>query len=337
MKISLILATLLASAVSSVVLADDGYEDAAQYFKLGVSVGVDAVEREFRVQGWKKEEVTALDYMVVLDCKNISTKQLLILKDAAFKKGLVPVELTNGMLLYKSFGNKPDADELVSNMNSGVLKDVNMQSYVYKKRRDEKFEKAPFAFKYIFDQMQKDIKDNVKVVVLDPVQARKYGVAPQPVVESPKITQPEPEVKPMPAQPVVEVKPAESIQAPAMPIVSAVSNTAVKKPANTKAVVNNSVKTTEKTVIKASAIHTTPFRLKNGSVEYFSYSRSDGDADGLSKTYAAELFKHSAVLKNKGQVFNASGIVVSSNGMKYVKVAGKNMYFDAYDTSLGGQ
>lgn len=68
----------------------------------------------------------------------------------------------------------------------------------------------------------------------------------------------------------------------------------------------------------------------------FVYSGQNGSSDDLNnKTFSDAMFKPYDVVKNKGQIYRSSGVVTTSAGVKYVKVAGKNMYFDAFNTSLG--
>lgn len=328
---SLVLAALL---VPSFVSGSDDIYDAAIVFERGLSVGVDAVEREYRVQGWKKEEVETLGFMVILDSKNISTKRLLLLKDFGFRRGLAPVELSNGTLLYKSFDNAPDAYELAKYLNDAEFKDIKEKVYVYKKRSGEHFTKAPFAFKYIFDQMQKEIKEDVQVVVLNPDQAKKMGVykeekvyVPQPAKEQEVLKHDDlPKLKEVvPAQNVSAVKKDEPVVEKPKPA----------EPQPKKVVTKPEAK---KTVLKVAAVSAKPtkaFRLKSGNAEMF-ICTSNGSSDDLdSKSFTDGMFKPYDVVKNKGQIYKSSGVVVTNSGVRYVKVAGKNMYFDAFNTSLG--
>lgn len=331
---SLFLAAFLLPATAVMLAASDDFlDEAAAVFERGLSVGVDAVDREYRVQGWKQEQVDVLDYMVVLDSKKISTKRLLLLKDFGFRRGLSPVELSGGMLLYKSFDNRPDAEELVRYLNGAELSGIPEKVYVYKKRQDEKFTKAPFAFKYIFDRMQREIKEDVQVVVLNPEQAKKLGVVKEVHIPVPA-THPETKAKdeaPKPAAPKVEIIAPLVTPNPTPAVVGAVEKPVIKPVAKSasKPVVK------KKTVIKAPSIQTKPFRLKSGSAEYFSYNASWGGSDALgSYNHKESGFKAKEVVKNKGQVYRSSGTVVTDAGVKYVKVAGKNMYFDAYNTSI---
>lgn len=342
MKIrSLILAVII---LPSIALSNDDIYDAALVFERGLSVGVDAVEREYRVQGWKKEEVSVLDFMVVLDSKSCSTKRLLLLKDFGFRRGLAPVELSNGMLLYKSFDNRPDAEELVKYLNGAELKEIKEKVYVYKKRSDEKLTKAPFAFKYIFDQMQKEIKGDVQVVVLSPEQAKKFGVIKD--VPAP-ISQPLPviRVETLPAKeapmPSVIVKEEKQKELTKVVDVNTSKQIIKQKPIAAK---KQEMKPLEKkTIIKAPRVSqeivpTKSFRLKSGSAEFFSYNSAwAGKDDVFEKSFEDQKFKPKSVIKNKGQIFQSSGVVTSNSGVKYVKIVGKNMYFDAYDTSIGGE
>lgn len=329
---SLVLTALL---VPSFALASDDIYDAAIVFERGLSVGVDAVEREYRVQGWKKEEVETLGFMVILDSKNISTKRLLLLKDFGFRRGLAPVELSNGTLLYKSFDNAPDAYELTKYLNDAELKDIKEKVYVYKKRSGERFTKAPFAFKYIFDQMQKEIKDDVQVVVLNPDQAKKMGVYKE---EKVYVTQPPKDQESSKPDESLKLKDTAPVQnVPALkkdePVVEKPKPV---EPQPKKVVTKPEAK---KTLVKAPAISVKPtkaFRLKSGNAEMFVCSLSNGSSDDLSgKSFTDGMFKPYDVVKNKGQIYKSSGVVVTNSGVRYVKVAGRNMYFDAFNTSLG--
>lgn len=325
---SLVLAALL---VPSFLSASDDIYDAAIVFERGLSVGVDAVEREYRVQGWKKEEVETLNFMVVLDSKNVSTKRLLLLKDFGFRRGLAPVELSNGTLLYKSFDNAPDAYELAKYLNDAEFKEIKEKVYVYKKRSGEHFTKAPFAFKYIFDQMQKEIKDDVKVVVLSTDQAKKIGVYKE---EVPNVVRPSKEEEPL--------KQDEQPKLKETPLVQNISSVKKEQPVEekpkSKVVQKNEPK---KTIVHAAPIvdsQTKPFRLKSGSAEIFVCTNGIKSyaAGELEKTvFKDAMFKPYDVIKNKGQVYQSSGIAITNSGVRYVKVAGKNMYFDAFNTSLG--
>lgn len=332
---SIILAVLLIPGITSA--SDDSY-DTALAFERGLSVGVDAVEREYRIQGWKEEAVEPLDYMVVLDSKSCSTKKILLLKDFGFRRGLSPIELTNNTLYYKSFDSRPDADELVRYLNDSELKEIPEKVYVYKKRPNEKFRKAPFAFKYIFDRMQKEIKDGVQVLVMTPERAKSLGVVvkadpvPGETMVAEKSIIPSPGVISMP---VVIPGIADPVEQPK--VVPAVK---VLRPA--AKVVKVPVPQAKKTVIKAPrvkpAVPSHPFSLNGGSVEYFSYIDKAGASDNLhGKTYDDKKFKVQKVIPNKGQVFSSAGSIVTVNGVRYVKVAGKNMYFDAYSTTLGDE
>lgn len=330
---SIILVVLL---IPGIVSASDDSYDTALAFERGLSVGVDAVEREYRIQGWKEEAVEPLDYMVVLDSKSCSTKKVLLLKDFGFRRGLSPIELTNNTLYYKSFDSRPDADELVRYLNDSELKEIPEKVYVYKKRSNEKFRKAPFAFKYIFDRMQKEIKDGVQVLVMTPERAKSLGVVvkAEPIAVEAAIME-----KPVSPSPVVISAPMV-IAGITDPVEQTKAVPAAKTWHPTAKVVKAPVPQVKKTVIKAPRVKPAapahPFSLTGGSVEYFSYMDKSGASDGLrGKTFDDKKFKVQKVLPNKGQVFSSAGSIVSINGVRYVKVAGKNMYFDAYSTTLG--
>ena len=332
--ISGILAVIL---LTTTIVANDDIYDATLVFERGLSVGVDAVEREYRVQGWQKEEVEMLDFMVLLDSKGCSTKRLLLLKDFGFRRGLAPIELSGGILLYKSFGNRPDAEELMKYLNGAELKEIAEKVYVYKKRPGEKFQKAPFAFKYIFDRMQKEIKEDVQVMVLTPEQAKKYNI----VKEVPKqieiispITNDSAEIKPLkitadPVTPIVAMAPITVVASEDKLIhsVPVKGKTIVKKVAPKKTIINAPT-------IKAE-IQTKMFSLKGGNVESFGYDSPIGWSDYfIGKKFLDKRFKVLRVVKNTGQEIKSSGVITTVNGVKYVKVVSKNLYFDVYNTTL---
>lgn len=324
---SLILAAVLIPGAVSAI--DGDAYDATLAFERGLSVGVDAVEREYKVQGWKQEVVEPLNFMVVLDSKNCSTKKTLLLKDFGFRRGLTPIELTNNFLYYKSFDNRPDAEELVNYLNNYEFKEISEKVYVYKKKTGEKFLKAPFAFKYIYDSMQKEIKEGVQVIVMSPEKAKSLGVfkegtrVPAPITDQQaEITAPLPaikEVKPV----IMEVKPEPK---EIKPVVK--SAPMVKK---------EKTKVFAKAIVQKSKTSSCPFTIKGGQVEYFSYASKDGVSDyNLNgRAWEDKKFKVQKPIKNVNATFYTSGSVTSANGIKYVKVAGKNMYFDAYSTTLG--
>lgn len=334
MKIhSLVLVALLLPIVPAALFASDDIYDAAVVFERGLSVGVDAVEREYRVQGWKKEEVEVLNYMVVLDAKNISTKRLLLLKDFGFRRGLAPIELSNNTLLYKSFDNAADAYELAKYLNDAEFKEIKEKVYVYKKRQGEHFTKAPFAFKYIFDQMQKEIKEDVQVVVLNPAQAKKIGVykqetiyeqVPAPVKVNDQVKS-KPPVIPQVVQPVVVKVPEPTPEK--VKVVKPIE----KQPQKVIVKQNSTKPIKDKHIKLAKAFH-----LKGGSVEMFTCSDAGAASDELvGKKFTNSMFSTYDTVKNKGQMYRTTGSIVTSEGVRYVKVEGKNIYFDVFNTSLG--
>lgn len=276
----------------SAINAEDNIYDASRAFETGLGVGVDSFEREYLVQGWKGDIIEPLEFMVVLDSKSCSTKKILLLKDFGFRNGLAPVELSNHTILFKSFDNLPDAEELIRYLNSTEFKDLPEKMYVHQKKPSEKFQKAPFAFKYIFERIQKDIKRDVQVLVMSPERAKSLGIVPEPKA----VDVPVPVVKP-------------SIK----PIAKTILKPVVKE--------------------KKSAFYT--FNLKGGRVEYFSYASESGSSDSfVGKAFEDKKFKIQRAIENKGQTFSSCGGITSVNGVRYIKVAGKNMYFDAYDVSM---
>lgn len=337
---SIILAALLIPIGLSAMETDPFPDDAAVSFERGLSVGIDSIDREYRVQGWKEEVIDSLEYMVVLNTKKCTTKKILLLKEFGFRRGLTPIELTNDLLYFKSYGSKPDAEELVGLINSAELKDNFEKAYVYKKRPGEKFNKAPFVFKYIFDAMQKEIKKDVQVLVLSPDQGKAMGIKTTPKEKVVVETKPEiinttdhlPVVVTPPNVAGTEVPMPKEVIAPPKPIVKNIPSSPVP---NKKVVTKPAAK---KTILKATRVEpVNGFSMKGSVVEYYSYLSSDGASDlNLKKRkFEDRNFEVQRTLQNKGQRFVSSGGVVSINGVKYIKVKGKNMYFEAYSTTIG--
>lgn len=283
---------LLLCFVETVVSAEDSIYDASRAFETGLAVGVDSFEREYLIQGWKGDSIEPLEFMVVLDSKNCSTKKILLLKDFGFRNGLSPVELSNHTILFKSFDNLPDAKELIEYLNSMDFKDIPEKMYVHQKKSSEKFKKAPFAFKYIFERIQKDIKGGVQVLVITPEKAKSLGI-----------------VSEVPSQLEAEI---------------------------TKPVLKQAEKSSSKPgLIKKKKAPDYSFNLKGGRVEYFSYTSKFGGSDHFAgRTFEDKKFKIQKEINNRGQILLSSGSVSSVNGVRYIKVTGKNMYFDAYDVSM---
>lgn len=167
---------LMAMGGNPIFALDIDNPEVVDAFERGLSIGVEAVEREFKIQGTKNEVVPTNNYLVVLDTDNLATKKTLLLKDFGFQLGLTAVQFTNGMLYFKSFEHEADANELVKLLNDKYLKGYKKQAYVYKKKGGESFYKAPFAFKKLFDEMEKEIKGNVPVVVLTQREAAELGL-----------------------------------------------------------------------------------------------------------------------------------------------------------------
>lgn len=333
---SIVLAALLVPITLLAIDTDPFSDDAAVSFERGLSVGIDSIDREYRVQGWKEEAIDALDYMVVLNTKSCTTKKILLLKEFEFRRGLTPIELTNNLLYFKSYGSKPDAEELVTLINSAELKENLEKAYVYKKRSGEKFNKAPFVFKYIFDAMQKEIKKDVQVLVLSPDQVKAMGIKTNPKEKVIVETKPEtintlPIVVPLPPSVTPEATKPEIIVQP-KPIVKNITSSPV---ANKKVVTKPAPK---KTVLKAAQIPPlNRFSLKGSVVEYYAYLSSDGASDYNLKNRKFEdrNFEVQQPLKTKGKRYVSSGEIVSVNGVKYVKVKDRNVYFESYSTTIG--
>jgi len=145
-------------------LSSKGFESKIiEAYKTGHQQGVNQIEREFDLQGWKEEKINPKKYIVSLDISNIPQNEILLYKNYAFFEGLLPITAdspTKSVIIFASYNRRVDAQSLANELN----KKIPLVKYVVKVdlKEDGKYVKKPFIYKYLFDKMLKEIKNSVK-------------------------------------------------------------------------------------------------------------------------------------------------------------------------------
>lgn len=146
--------------------------DVIKAWKDGVIYGIRQLDVEYRTQGIEEKDIHLKKYAVVLNTntlvngKGLSTSQKILYKSFGSREGLSPILLTNNLLVFASYDNPYDADELIASLNKHYFDDADRQVYRFDSDPNTIYKLAPFAFADIMYDMMDKVKTKYKPKVI---------------------------------------------------------------------------------------------------------------------------------------------------------------------------
>jgi len=174
--LSVILASILnaeyfnANEVKEVQAFSEGFQLAITGTKL----------KEFKIQGYKKEEIKFDEYIVVVDSTGLDDAKKFLIQQIGFRT-FDSVRLTNEWIVLGSFKEKPNAELLRDTINQkwfNVL-DKSRQAFVHQNTTNIAYTKSKSLYSDIAEVIEEDISKNKKILLVEKVTP----VAPIDIVE----------------------------------------------------------------------------------------------------------------------------------------------------------
>lgn len=290
--------------------ATDQQLELIKAWKDGVTFGIRLLPIEYTSQGIDEKIVHLKKYAVVLNTdkliknEGLSTTQIILYKSFGLREGLTPILLKNKLLVFASYNNPYDADELVASLNQNYFSQEDRKVYRFTTDPNATYKLAPFAFADILYDMMEKVKERYKSkVVVVPDSSFRMGFLQQPPKPTP--TQKK-EVKPLPLKVKMKSNPL-----PKKPIKRSISKKKIEK------------KKSDKMVLKS-------FHLTDSKAMSYIYS---GKKTGYTHKWN-NSFKEMGLIENNQQQYQYSHIIETQDGEKYVQIYNTETYFDVYDVTF---
>lgn len=186
---------------------DNGNEK-AKIWAQGFEACLLSLGREYKIQGVKPKSIFFKKHMIYVDASAMSSQHKLLLQQFGFDGVLEPVRLDGGWIVFGSYDYLPDAESLKERLSTRFFDDGGIQVKIYDNSQNKMFLTEKSFYESIAMEIEKEIKQNVPVMVIE----RPMTQAPSPietrpvVVPPPAVTTPIKEQKSAKEQPEAQKK-----------------------------------------------------------------------------------------------------------------------------------
>lgn len=307
----IVTAVLALSMITTVSLMAKGVnlsnEELLQAYELGHYHGINQLEREFKQSMNGVSKIQFKNYMVGIDVSDIPAHKIFLLKNYGYLEGVNPVTLTNNMLIFNSYERKADALYLMEILNKNYKLDKADKhvDIIVNEDLSKEYDKAPFIYRSLFENMMEKIKEDVKakVYVVEPISRVKEAEMPT------RIMSRKPET----------------------------TNDRSSSKAIVERIEKNETSLAQTKTKKEQSVQSEKQRAFTPKYESITALTYDAPLESFtSKNWKESLFKDANVKIKKGEKMMFANMVKTDSGVKYIKVLDKNLWVDAEDVSIIG-